>query len=316
MARSREIKNRIKSVANTAKITRTMELIATAKAKVSQGRIQRALPYFAALHEIAGQARRAASEDETTHPLLVEREVKTVALLVVVGNRGLCGGYNSNVLRMARNRRQELLAEGKQVRIFASGKKALGWLKFQGVPFEGGYTQFDDKPAFAEVEKVGQTLVGLFLDRAVDRVEVVYTHYFSAGRQAPVVETLLPIAAPTESPDESQRERALKAAEDVTSPLRPARPPAGGPAPVNFIIEPDPKVILDTLFPLQVKLHLFRVYLEAATSEQIARRIAMKNASDNAVEVGRALRMAYNRARQSQITKEILEVLGGAEALA
>jgi len=294
MAKTRDIKRRIKSVQNTVKITRTMELIATAKSQVCQGRTQRAAPYFQALAEIAGEAQKAAGED-LSHPLLEEREVKKVAILAVAANRGLCGGYNTNVGRLARDRRQELLAEGKEVEIFGSGKKVLNWFRFNKVPVAPRtYTQFEDKPPFTEVEKVADHLMGLFLDGEVQRVEVVYTHYYSAGRQAPVVETVLPIAAggAGEEEDAAEGEKAI------------------------FSIEPDPQSILDALFPLQAKLHLFRVYLEAATSEQIARRIAMKNATDNAQEVGRTLKMAYNRARQNQITKEILEVLGGSEALA
>lgn len=307
MARLRDLKRRMVSVKNTAKITRTMELIATAKAKVCQDRVQRALPYFHALAEIAGQARRAAGEDgQFAHALLERRAVKRVAILVVVGNRGLCGGYNSNCLRMMRDHRARLLAEGKEVRVFASGKKALGWMRFQKIPSEGGYTQFDDKPPYAEVEKVADHLIGLFTAGEVDRVDVVYTHYFSAGRQAPVTETMLPIEVASSEGEGAQAPAAGKQA---------AAKAAAGKA-VNFTIEPDPKTILDALFPMQAKLHLFRVYLESSTSEQIARRIAMKNATDNAQDVGKALRMAYNRARQSQITKEILEVLGGAEAIA
>jgi F-type H+-transporting ATPase subunit gamma len=309
MAKLRDIKRRIKSVKNTSKITRTMELIATAKAKTSQDRIQKAQPYFSALAEIAGQARKASSEDAgPSHPLLEQREVKKVAILVVVANRGLAGGYNTNVLRMARDHRATLLAEGKEVRLFASGKKAFGWLRFQKVPAEGNYTQFDDRPKFVDVERVADTLIGLFTAREVDRVDVVYTHYLSAGRQAPVVETMLPITSAAEAQLAS---KGAKGAAPVA-----AAAPAKDARAVVFTIEPDPRTILDAIFPLQARLHLFRVYLEAATSEQIARRIAMKNATDNAQEVSRLLRMQYNRGRQSQITKEILEVLGGAEALA
>lgn len=308
MANLRDIKRRIKSVGNTTKITRTMELIATAKSQVCMNRIKKALPYFQALAEIAGQARKAGGEGETEHPLLAKREVKRVAILVVVANRGLCGGYNSNCLRMARGHRAALMAEGKEVRLIASGKKAMSWLKFQKVPYEGGYTQFEDRPAFADVESVADSLITMFLKGEVDQVDVVYTHYYSAGRQGPVTETVLPISLdePAETKSDVVRKdvHALGATES-----------AKGYVP-NFTIEPDPATILDALFPLQARLHLFRVYLEAATSEQIARRIAMKNATDNGVEVGKSLKMQYNRARQTQITNEILEVLGGAEALA
>ncbi|MEZ6186675.1 MAG: ATP synthase F1 subunit gamma [Planctomycetota bacterium] len=305
MANSRDIKRRIKSVANTSKITRTMELIATAKSQQCVTRIKEALPYFHALAEIAREARKAGGSDEGEHALLEQREVKRVAILTVVANRGLCGGYNGNVMRMARDRRLALQAEGKEVKIVASGKKGVNWLKFNKIPFEAKtYNQFEDRPAFSDVELVASHLIGLFLDREVDRVEIAYTHFASAGRQYPVLETLLPITS------ENRKEEELEKAGEV------AQQPFEGKGQPNFEILPDPKSILDAIFPLQAKLHLYRVYLEAATSEQIARRIAMKNATDNAQEVGKALRMAYNRARQNQITKEILEVLGGAEALA
>jgi F-type H+-transporting ATPase subunit gamma len=302
MGNLREIKSRIKTVGNTAKITRTMELIATAKAQVCVKRIKTALPYFNALADIASQARRAGADDaDGGHPLLEEREVKRVAILIVVANRGFCGGYNGNCMRMARDRRQALLDEGKEVDLYISGKKGISWLKFQHLAWIGdGYTAFEDKPAYADVEGVADTLITSFMSGGVDRVEVTYTHYLSAGRQVATTETLLPITQPVEDKVEGKADE--------------ARSKDG--ANVDFIIEPDPASILDTLFPLQAKLHLYRVYLEAATSEQLARQIAMKNATENASEMRQTLKMAYNRARQTQITNEILEVIGGAEALA
>lgn len=315
MAKSRDIKRRIKSVKNTSKITRTMELIATAKSQTCQARIRQALPYFQALAEIAREARRAGGDQDTVHPLLAARPVKRVALLVVTANRGLCGGYNGNVLRLARDHRAKLIEQGIEVKIVISGKKGINWLKFQKLPYEKQtFNQFEDRPAFSEVEKVGDLLLGMFLDGQVDRVDVAYTHYYSAGKQGPVIETLLPIGAPqADSTPTGGAAPELGKAEAMAAAVATPPAPAGSPM---WLIEPDPKSILDAIFPLQAKLHLYRVYLEAATSEQIARRVAMKNATDNAEEVGRALRMAYNRARQNQITKEILEVLGGAEALA
>ena len=315
MAKSRDIKRRIKSVKNTSKITRTMELIATAKSQTCQARIRQALPYFQALAEIAREARRAGGDQDTVHPLLAVRPVKRVALLVVTANRGLCGGYNGNVLRLARDHRARLIEQGVEVKVVVSGKKGINWLKFQKIPYEKQtFTQFEDRPAFGEVEKVGDLLLGMFQDGEVDRVDVAYTHYYSAGKQGPVIETLLPIGeAAAEQAPEGGVAHKLKESEAVAAAARSDGGAAAGPV---WLIEPDPRSILDAIFPLQAKLHLYRVYLEAATSEQIARRVAMKNATDNAEEVGRALRMAYNRARQNQITKEILEVLGGAEALA
>lgn len=297
MANLRDIKRRISSVKNTTKITRTMELIATAKSQVCIARIKDALPYFQALEEISSQALKGAAEGDP-HELLEVREVKRVAILTVVSNRGLCGGYNGNTMRMARDHRNRLIAEGKEVIVVPSGKKGINWLKFQKIPFEApGYIQFADKPPYEEVEKVANNLIGKFLKKEVDRVDVIYTHYYSAGRQAPVVETMLPISPTNETPSDKAPVES-KSEENV-----------------DWIIEPDAASILDAIFPMQARLHLYRVYLEAAASEQIARRIAMKNATENATDVGRDLKMAYNRARQSQITSEILEVLGGAEAL-
>jgi len=310
MAKLRDIKRRIKSVKNTAKITHTMELVATAKAKVSQGRIQRAIPYFAALAEIAGEARKAGGGEEAgpLHPLLAQREtVKKVTLLVVGANRGLCGGYNGNVLRLARRRRDELQAEGKEVTLLAVGKKIVNGFKFQQLAFEPIQGPVpDDRPPYADCERIADELAKRFASEAADRVEVVYTHYFSAGRQAAIVEQILPIQPKQEEAAEAALDRKPKDAAASSKKTT---------ATVDFIIEPDPRSILDAIFPLQVKLHVYRVFLEAAASEQIARRVAMKNASDNADEVGRALRMQYNRARQAGITKEILEIVGGAAAL-
>ena len=273
MANSRDIKRRIKSVANTSKITRTMELIATAKSQQCVGRIKEALPYFHALAEIASEARKAGGGSDGEHALLEQREVKKVAILAVVANRGLCGGYNGNVMRMTRDRRKALLEEGKEVKIVASGKKGINWLKFNKLPFEAKtYTQFEDRPAFSDVELVAAHLIGLFLDKEVDRVEIAYTHFASAGRQYPVLETLLPITS-EEQREEEARERTPDAEIKGTP---------------NFEILPDAKSILDAIFPLQAKLHLYRVYLEAATSEQIARRIAMKNATDGVGSPGAA----------------------------
>lgn len=292
MAKSRDIKNRIKSVSNTKKITRTMELVATAKAKGAVNRIERAIPYFDALQEIATEARGQGGV--SNHPLLIERPVKSVAVLAIVANRGLCGGYNSSVLRTARDHRAALLADGAEVELIPSGGKAFSWLNYNNVEYNpDGYRQFEDKPDYAETEKVAERLMGLFTSGQVDRVDLIYTHFFSAGRQEPVVRTLLPLASPSAAEGEDSD--------------RNDEP--------DFDIEPDPSTILNAIFPLQVKLDVYRAYLSAAASEQIARRIAMKNATDNAEDLVKSLRMTYNRLRQSQITTEILEIIGGAEAL-
>lgn len=296
MAKARDIKNRIKSVSNTKKITRTMELVATAKAKQAGDRIQKALPYFAALNEIAAEARGQGGSSD--NPLLEEREIKRVAVLVIVGNRGLCGGYNTSVLRLLRDHVAELRRQGIEAQVIPSGAKAFSWLRYQGVDFDkDGYRQFEDKPGYAETEVVSDRLIKLFLTGEVDRVDLCYTHYYSAGRQGPTLSTLLPLSPESDAAEASDDE------------------PAEAVRETDYIIEPDPDSILGAIFPLQVKLDVYQAYLSAGASEQIARRIAMKNANENAEELGRTLRMQYNRLRQTQITTEILEIIGGAEAL-
>jgi F-type H+-transporting ATPase subunit gamma len=291
MAKVQDIKHRIRSVGNTKKITRTMELVATAKAKVAGDKIERAIPYFEALNEIASEARGQGGV--ANHALLEQREtVKKVAVLVIVGNRGLCGGYNSAVLRMARKHVKSLNNDGVETMLIPSGNKAFIWLKYQGIDFVEGYRQFEDKPEFAETEKVTDRLIHLFLSGEVDRVDVCYTHFFSAGRQSPVTNTLLPLSSPSSDGDSDAPRQET-----------------------DYIIEPDPATILNAIFPLQVKLEIFRSYLSAAASEQIARRIAMKSATENAEDLSKSLKMLYNRLRQAQITTEILEIMGGAEAL-
>lgn len=293
MAKVKDIKDRIRSVGNTKKITRTMELVATAKAKVAADRIERAIPYFESLNEIASEARGQGGV--ANHPLLDAREeVKRVAVLVIVGNRGLCGGYNSNVLRMARDHVRSMEADGIKAVLIPSGAKAFTWLKYQNQDYVEGYRQFEDKPEYAETEKVADRLIQMFLSGEVDRVDLIYTHFYSAGRQSPVTNTLLPLSSPEGQGEDDS---------------------AGHAQDTDFIIEPDPASILNAIFPLQVKLDVFRAYLSAAASEQIARRIAMKNSTENAEELSRNLKMLYNRLRQAQITTEILEIMGGSEAL-
>lgn len=298
MAKSRDIKRRIKSVKNTAKITRTMELIATAKAKTAQDRIQKALPYFEALAEIAGQARKASGDDQgVVHPLLERREVKKVAVLAVVGNRGLCGGYNTNLAVTARNLLKEERAGGATIELHAVGKRGIQYFRHRGETMAGAHDKFGDKVGFAEVNTLAEDFIRRYSAREIDKVVVVYQKFFSAGRQRPVAEVLLP----------------LDAASAVGAGAQPA---ADGPrADRNYIYSPDPASLLRELLPTYVKTSLWTDFLQAAAGEHLARMVAMKNATDAADKLIRALTRAYNRARQTQITNEIAELMGGVEAL-
>jgi F-type H+-transporting ATPase subunit gamma len=292
MAHTRALVKRRKAIRNIRKITRTMELIATARFKKAMTRAQEAEAFTRKITELAADL--SASATNVTHPLLEQREtIKSTTLLVISSNRGLCGGYNAGILREATGEIRRLNAEGQELHLEVSGKRAIAYYRFQGIPAERTYTQFEDKPRFEEVEELANRYLADFISRRVDRVEVAYMKFWSASRQAPVIETLLPLAA----------------ANPGTAPA------AGTGAKVEYEFLPNAKEILAEILPVSFKVRLFKCFLDAAVSEQIARRVAMKAATENAGEMIKNLTREYNRARQSQITKEIMEVIGGAEAL-
>ncbi len=290
MASARDLRKKIRSISNTSKITRTMEMVATAKSKRAQGRIVAMLPYSSKLHEILQNLRDAGTVE---HPLLEDREpVRRTSLLIVAANRGLCGGYNSNLLSLAEQWLAAERAAGREVDIYASGRKGIARLRFRKQATVAQYTHFDDRPTFKETEELSSEFLRRFLERQVDRVVVASTRYRSASVQRPEITQLLPIEASAGGGDAAVRATAR-----------------------DFIFEPERRVILETLLPLSVKQAVFRLFLEAATSEQLARRIAMKLASDNAEEMIGLYTRKYNRERQAGITQQIMEVVTGAEAL-
>jgi F-type H+-transporting ATPase subunit gamma len=296
MANTRALVNRRKAVRNIRKITRTMELIATARFKKALDRVNEAEAYTRKIAELAADL--SASATNVTHPLLQKREeVKNSLLLVIGSNRGLCGGYNAGILREAFTRIRQINDDGIALHLEISGKRPIAYFRYQGVRAELTYTQFEDKPRFEEVDELANRYLAAFVSGTVDRVEVAYVKYLSASRQVPVVETLLPLsgAAP-------QARRAAP-----PSPVAAAK--------VEYEFLPNPKDILEELLPVSFKVRLFKCFLDAALSEQIARRVTMKAATENADEMIKSLTRMYNRARQAQITKEIAEVIGGAAAL-
>jgi F-type H+-transporting ATPase subunit gamma len=270
-----------------------MELIATARFKKALDRAVQAGPYTRKIAELAADL--SASATDVTHPLLVRRErVANSLLLVLSSNRGLCGGYNAAVLREANAHIRQVRAEGATLHLELSGKKAIAYFRFQGVPAERTYTQFEDRPRFDQVEELANRYIADYVAGRLDRVEVTYTKFLNAARQVAVTETLLPLAPA--GPD-----------------LKPE--PAGIVAPVEYEFLPSARDILEEILPVSFKARLFKCFLDAAVSEQIARRVAMKAATENADEMIKTLTRQYNRARQAQITKEIAEVIGGVEAL-
>ena len=284
------IRRRIKSVSSTCKITRTMEMVASAKLRVAQKRVQSSGPYMAKLRELM-QNIGGTGVDVTRWPQFEMRSgAGPVLLLVVTANRGLCGAFNANLVRLAKKTYDKLKAEGRDVRVRTAGRKGTAAFRFMGIDVERSYIdELSDKPEPADAEFFLRELQEPFLSGEVDEVQVVYPHWVSIGRQPTTLLRLLPIV-----PEE--------AAQDAR----------GGVAP---LFEPSPEAILDTLLPLYLRQTMYSVLAEAVASEQIARRTAMKLATDNAEEMVKSLTRVFNRARQAQITKEICEILGGAEAL-
>ena len=230
--------------------------------------------------------------------MLQKREqVKNTILLVIGSNRGLCGGYNAAVLREASQRIRQLKAEGVNLQLELSGKRPIAYFRYQGVKADKTFTHFEDKPRFDEVEELANRYLADFIAGKVDRIEVAYMRFINAARQTPVVETLLPLS--TAAPETRKRGAVVEEKKQ----------------PVEYEFLPNPKDILEQLLPESFKVRLFKSFLDAAVSEQIARRVTMKAATENADDMIKTLTRQYNRARQAQITKEIAEVIGGAAAL-
>jgi F-type H+-transporting ATPase subunit gamma len=291
MAKTRAIVKRRKAIRNIRKITRTMELIATARFKKALDRAVEAEAYTRKITELAADL--SASATSVTHPLLQKREVvKNTLLLVIASNRGLCGGYNGAILREAMARIRQVRGAGETLHLELSGKRAIAYFRFQGIPAEATFTHLEDKPGFDQVEELANRYIAGFISGQYDRVEVVYMKFLNAARQVPMVDTLLPLAT-----------------------VNTAHSPAATGPKVEYEYLPSAQDILQEILPVSFKVRLFKCFLDAAVSEQIARRVAMKAATENAQDMIKSLSRQYNRARQAQITKEISEVIGGAEAL-
>lgn len=297
MANIRQLDKRRKSVRNIRKITRTMELIATARFKKAMDRAAAATDYTKRITQIVQDL--ASSGASVSHPLLVAHEsIKAVDILVLTANRGLCGGYNGSVVRVAAQRRNEIQQQADAGQTSVSGKRGISALRFAGVPIEKTYTQFDDQPSFDEVAKIADELIYRYVSGQVDRVDVAYTKFISSSKQAPVVETLLPFAGLEVSQGGAEEPV------DVVGKIRD-----------DYEFLPDASAILQEVVPASFRARLFKCFLDAAVSEQIARMVAMKSATENAGDIIKSLSRTYNRARQSKITQEIMEIIGGVEAL-
>ena len=288
MAQTRELRRRIKSVQSTRKITKTMELVATSKLKRAQDRVVAARPYAAALAEVIGDL--YAPELAERFPLLRQPGKsgahRRVALVVITANRGLCGAFNANLIREARHRIEQLEAEGVGIDLHLIGKKGISYFRFAKRQAASQRTDIGDKPKAEHAAEIVGPLMAQFESGALDAVEVVFAQFKSAVSTPPTTLRVLPISPP----------------------------PSGGSA-ANYILKPSAEAILEQLLPLYVRNQLYRALVETAAAFLGAQRTAMKNATDNAGEIIELLQRTYNRARQAQITQELAEIVGGAEAL-
>jgi F-type H+-transporting ATPase subunit gamma len=303
MANLKDIRSRIGSVKNIRKITRAMEMVAAARLRRAEQRIEALRPYADALRRMTRRAAEAA-ENIPSLPILQEREqVSKVGLLLVTGDRGLAGPFNSQIIRAGNRRAAELRSDGTEVLWYASGRRGESSLKFRNLDLAGSWTGFTDRPAFADARAIADGLTSAYVDEKVDRVEVLYNGYVSAMRQEVRHETLLPLQQADILGDDDTDEDSEDQGEgpDQSRSL--------------WIYEPDPEEILTRLVPDYVEISIYRALLESTASEHGARMSAMRSASDNAAELIDDLTLEANRQRQAEITQEIMEVVAGAEGL-
>ncbi len=295
MASVQDYKRRIRSVRNTRKITRAMELVAAAKLRRAQARIEAMRPYADTMNELIAGVGRAAGSVRSL-PLLQQREnVETVLIVPLTGDRGLAGAFNAQVVRRAFALERRLLGEGKQVKWLAVGKKGRSTLAFRRRTASGEYVGFTDAPQYADAQGIAHRASELFVSGEVDQVVLVYNTFVSALTQTVTESEILPLSTDVLETDEEER------ADDTMR--------------GDFIFEPEPEEILKRLLPVYVETQIYRALLESSASEQGARMTAMRNASKNAGEMIDRLSLEMNRARQAAITQEILEIVAGAEAL-
>jgi F-type H+-transporting ATPase subunit gamma len=318
MGKTREIKGRIKAVGNIQRITKTMQMIATARFQAAQRRATASQPYTRKIAELVGELAASLPRDGgATHPLLraPHPPVNRQLVLVITSNRGLCGGFNANVLRTAAAHLRE--REGTPIDLEVIGRKGVAYFKFNRIPVGQFHSQFTDKPAYEQVEALAQRYMDAFAKGQYDSVTVVYMSFLSMARQVPRVLPLLPMQDPVGGKTEEQKNR--KAGNQDAGGKAGDRIGGGGTSPsatTLYDFTPSAKELLDELLPATVKTQLFQCINEAVVGEQIARMVAMKAATDAAGKMRKSLTRKYNRARQTAITTELSEIIGGAAGLA
>jgi F-type H+-transporting ATPase subunit gamma len=316
MANLKLIRDRIQSVKNTRKITEAMRLVAAAKVRRAQAQVNATRPFADRLAQVLyGLQSRLKFEDPSDLPLLQQRDVQKVALLVVSGDRGLCGGYNANVIRRAENRAKEITAEGLEYTYVLVGRKAIQYFERRGAPIAAKYTGLEQIPTADEASMISEELLASFLSESVDRVELIYTKFLSLVSNKPVTQTLLPLDPQGLEAQDDEIFRLTTRDGRMTVERTDAPDVAVSEFPKDMLFEQNPSQILDALLPLYLNNQILRAMQESAASELASRMTAMNSASDNAKELMKTLTLSYNKARQAAITQEILEVVGGAAAL-
>jgi F-type H+-transporting ATPase subunit gamma len=306
MATQKDIKSRISSVKNIRKITRAMEMVAAARLRRAEQRIEHLRPYADAIRRMTRRAVEAA-ESIPSLPLLEEHDsIDHVGLLLVTGDRGLAGAFNSQIIRAGNRRAKGLEGDGKHVSWYASGRRGVSSIEFRGLELAEGFTGFTDRPAYGDARNIAERLIAHYVDGDIDRVEILYNGYVSPMTQEVRHETLLPL----------QQADVLGEEEDEDGEDRRADDDEGADHSRSlWIYEPDPEEILKRLAPDYVEISIYRALLESTASEHGARMTAMRNASENAAELIDDLTLEANRQRQADITQEIMEVVAGAEGL-
>jgi len=302
-ATQRDVKNRIGSVKNIQKITRAMEMVAAARLRRAEQRIEALRPYAGAIRRMTRQAAEAAGSEISGLPILKEHEAEnTVALLLITGDRGLAGAFNSQIIRAGLRAAREHESDGRSVLYSAVGRRGVSTLNFRGKEPVGRYVGFTDRPSYADAREIAEALIASYVDGNADRVEIFYNGYISPLTQEVRRETLLPLQQATILEGTERDREGAGEDEDVTRH-----------ALVEY--EPEPEEILARLVPDYVEISVYRALLESTASEHGARMTAMRNASENAGELIEDLTLEMNRARQAEITQEIMEVVAGAESL-
>ncbi len=317
MANLKSIRDRIQSVKNTRKITEAMRLVAAAKVRRAQEQVTSSRPFADALTRVLHSLEKRLKLEDVDLPLLKkvsDSNVKNVAILVISGDRGLCGGYNNYVIKRAQSRFNELSSLGLNVKLITTGQKSTQYFKRRNLPIIESYIGLNQIPTADDSSKIADQLLSLFLAEEVDRVEIIYTRFVSLISSRPVVQTLLPLDSQNLSSQDDELFRLI----DIDGKLAVQRQVVSNDfsqLPEEMIFEQDPTEILQALLPLYLNNQLLRVLQESAASELAARMTAMSNASENANDLMRSLTLSYNKARQAAITQELLEVVAGANAI-